>query len=29
MPMKCLKCGKESKWEFCRECKDKKHNRDS
>ena len=19
--MKCLKCGRESKWEFCRECK--------
>jgi len=24
--MQCLKCGKESKWEFCRECKEKKHN---
>lgn len=24
--MKCLKCGNESKREFCRECKDKKHN---
>ena len=24
--MKCLKCGKESKWEFCRECKEIKHN---
>lgn len=24
--MKCLKCGKESKREFCRECKNKKHN---
>lgn len=24
--MQCLKCGKESKREFCRECKEKKHN---
>ena len=24
--MECLKCGKESKREFCRECKEKKHN---
>lgn len=24
--MKCLKCGKESKWEFCRECKEIKRN---
>lgn len=24
--MQCLKCGKESKWEFCRQCKEKKHN---
>lgn len=24
--MKCLKCGKESKYEFCRECKEIKHN---
>lgn len=23
--MKCLKCGKESKYEFCRECKEIKH----
>lgn len=23
--MYCLKCGKESKWEFCRQCKEKKH----
>ena len=23
--MKCLRCGKESKWEFCRECKKIKH----
>ena len=23
--MQCLKCGKESKREFCRECKEKKH----
>lgn len=26
MPMKCLKCGKESKREFCRDCKKVKHN---
>lgn len=24
--MKCLKCGKEQKYEFCRECKEIKHN---
>lgn len=24
--MQCLKCGKESKWEFCGECKEKKRN---
>lgn len=24
--MKCLKCGKESKREFCRDCKDTKQN---
>lgn len=24
--MQCLKCGKESKREFCRECKEIKHN---
>ena len=24
--MQCLKCGKESRREFCRECKEKKHN---
>lgn len=24
--MKCLKCGKEQKWEFCSECKEIKHN---
>lgn len=23
--MKCLRCGKESKYEFCRECKEIKH----
>jgi hypothetical protein len=23
--MECLKCGKEQKYEFCRECKEKKH----
>ena len=23
--MKCLNCGKESKWELCRDCKEKKH----
>ena len=23
--MKCLKCGKDSKYEFCRECKECKH----
>ena len=23
--MKCLNCGKESKYEFCRECKEEKH----
>lgn len=23
--MKCLRCGKESKYEFCRECKECKH----
>ena len=23
--MKCLRCGKESKYEFCRECKEVKH----
>lgn len=23
--MKCLRCGKESKWELCRECKEVKH----
>ena len=23
--MKCLRCGKESKWELCRECKEIKH----
>jgi hypothetical protein len=24
--MECLRCGKESKYEFCRECKKCKHN---
>jgi len=24
--MKCLRCGKESKYQFCRECKEIKHN---
>ncbi len=24
--MQCLKCGKESEWEFCGECKEKKRN---
>lgn len=23
--MKCMRCGKESKWELCRECKEIKH----
>lgn len=23
--MKCMRCGKESKWELCRECKEVKH----
>lgn len=23
--MECLNCGKESKWELCRNCKEKKH----
>lgn len=23
--MECLNCGKESKWELCRDCKEKKH----
>lgn len=23
--MQCLRCGKESKWEYCRECKAVKH----
>jgi len=23
--MKCMRCGKESKWELCRECKGIKH----
>lgn len=23
--MKCLRCGKESKYEFCRDCKEDKH----
>jgi hypothetical protein len=23
--MKCLRCGKESKWEFCRSCKEQQH----
>ena len=23
--MKCLKCGKDSKYEFCRQCKEEKH----
>lgn len=23
--MKCMRCGKESKWELCRECKELKH----
>ena len=23
--MKCMRCGKESKWELCRECKEEKH----
>lgn len=23
--MKCMRCGKDSKWELCRECKEIKH----
>lgn len=23
--MKCMRCGKESKWELCRKCKEEKH----
>lgn len=23
--MKCMKCGRESKWELCRKCKEEKH----